>query len=187
MQKFDSVFITRKNKQNYLKVKFNKEEVSKDAQIFNARYIKESNQLLSKELSNAFQSLTPHLLFATTLADNSIDLDENLDYPKWFREDHWKDDERFNDVTITGVQFFGNEALDSVKLFGYKEVDWTDSGKSFKVKLETPVMHLSRSENNLYPLTVQLDEQISDLTAGVEAWLDKGETMTKKQQELELN
>lgn len=48
-------------------------------------------------------------------------------------------------------------------------------------------MHLTRSEHNLYPLTVQLDEQISDLVSGVDAWLEKGETMTKKQQELELN
>lgn len=187
MQNFSKVLITKKNKQQYLKVIFSKDEVSKDGQIFDARYVKESNQLLSKSLSTAFQSLCPHLLFATTLADSSIDLDENLDYPKWFREDHWKDDERFQDVAITGIQFFGNETLESVKLFGYKEVDWTDSGKSFKVKIETPVLHLSRSENNLYPLTIQLDEQINDLVAGVEAWLEKGETMTKKQQELELN
>lgn len=186
MQTFSQVKITRKNKQQYLKVMFTKDEVSQDGQIFDARYVKESNQLLSKGLSNAFSALTPHLLFATTLADSSIDLDENLDYPKWFREDHWKDDERFNDTYITGVQFFGNETLESVKLFGFKEVDWTESGKSFKVNIETPVMHLMRSEHNLYPLTVQLNDQIEDLVSGVEAWLEKGETLTKKQQALEL-
>jgi hypothetical protein len=187
MQQFNKVIVTKKNKQQYLKVTFNKDEVSTDGQIFDARWVKESNQKMSKALSQALTSLTPHLLFATKLADSSIKLDQKLDYPKWFREDHWKDDERFEDVTITGVQFFGNETLESVKLFGYKEVDWTESGKSFKNKIETPVLHLSRSENNLYPLTVQLDEQIGDLTAAVELWLEKGDTLSKKQQELELN
>lgn len=186
MQSFNKVQVTRKNKQNYLKVLFTKDEVSSDGQIFDARYVKESNQLLSKALSNAFQALTPHLLFATTLADSSINLDENLDYPKWFREDHWKDDERFESCYVTGVQFFGNETLESVKLFGYKEVDWIESGKSFKVTIETPVMHLMRSEHNLYPLVTQLNDQIEDLVSGVEAWLEKGETLSKKQQALEL-
>jgi|SRR5215217_1021693 len=185
--KFNKVNITKKNKQQYLKVTFNKDEVSPDGQVFDAKYVKESNQKLSKALSQSLQSLTPHLLFATKLADSEIDLDENLDYPKWFKEDHWKDDVRFEDVTITGVQFLGNEVLESVKLFGHKEVDWTDSERTFKVKLETGVIHLDRSEINRYPLVVQLEEQIDSLCQDIEAWLEKGETLTKKQQELELN
>lgn len=103
MQQFNKVLITKKNKQQYLKVVFSKDEVSMDGQIFDAKYVKESNQLLSKSLANSFSSLTPHLLFATGLADESINLDSNLDYPKWFRDQHFKDDSRFNDTYITGV------------------------------------------------------------------------------------
>lgn len=187
MNKFNKVLLTKKNKQQYLKVVFAKDEVSRDGQIFDARYVKESNQKLSKELSVSFQTLTPHLLFASKLADSGIKLNKDMDYPKWFKEDHWKDDERFEDVFITGVEFFGNDTLESVKLFGYKEIDWTDSDRPFKVKIETPVLHLDRSEQNRYPLVVQLDEQVQSLVSDVDAWLEKGETMTKAQQELELS
>lgn len=177
MQKFSKVIITPKKKKSFMQVNFNKKSGNLTGQQWTDQWSRKSDQLMSRELSDAVDALKPHLMFASELIDESIKLDENMDYEKWFSEGHYNDDERFSNLTITGVQFFGTEALDAVKIFGYRETEKTD--KPFKVKIETPVINLDRVKENRYALVVILDEQIDTLQQKIEGWLEKGETATQ--------
>jgi len=185
MLKFKKITITTKRKRQFVKVIFFKDEVGIEGQVFSAKLTKETNQMLSKSLGTAISGLIPHLLYSTNLTDSSIKLDANMDYPKWFREGHYADDKRFDNMAVTSIEFIGKEGLDAVKIFGYKETEWTD--KPFKVKLETPVINLDRVPENHYALVAILDEQIDDIIKGIEDFLEKGDTLSKAQQaELEL-
>lgn len=180
MQKFQKVILTQKRKKTLVKVIYKTTEGSKEGNTFDVKYSKESNQFLSVDLDNAFRRLIPHLMFASELIDDSIKLDRDMDYPTWFKEHHYEDDNRFHNVVITEVEFIGTEALDAVKLHGYKATSRTD--KEFKVKIETPVINLDRVAENRYPLVAILDEQINDLELELTEWLEKGKTLTKSQQ-----
>lgn len=177
MQKFNKVIITPKKNKSFMQVNFNKKAGNMTGQQWNDQWSRKSDQLMSKDLSDAIDCLKPHLMFASELIDDSIDLDQNMDYEKWFSEGHYNDDERFNNLTITGIQFFGTEALDAVKLFGYRETEKTD--KPFKVKIETPVINLDRVKENHYALVSIIDTQIDTLQEKIEGWLEKGETVTQ--------
>lgn len=177
MQKFSKVLIKPKKNHTYMTVKFNKNEVGRDGQTWDAKWSKESNQLVSRELANCIDRLIPHLMYASELADDSIKLDRDMDYEKWFKECHYNDDKRFDNITITGISFIGTQALDAVKIYGYKETARTD--KPFKVKIETPVINLDRVAENKYPLVAILDDQINDLQLEIEEWLEKGKTVTQ--------
>lgn len=180
MQKFQKVVLTKKRKKTLIKVIYNTTEGSKEGNTFDVKYSKESNQFLSVDLDNAFKRLIPHLMFASELIDDSIKLDRDMDYPLWFSDHHFQDDSRFDNVVITEVEFIGTEALDAVKLRGYKATSRTD--KEFKVKIETPVINLDRVAENRYPLVAILDDQINDLQLELTEWLEKGKTLTKSQQ-----
>lgn len=177
MQKFSKVIITPKKNKSFMQVNFNKKAVGLTGQPFSDNWSRKSDQLMSRDLDNAINRLIPHLLYASELADDSINLDGNMDYETWFKNFHYNDDERFNNVVITGVQFFGTEALDAVKLFGYKETERT--AKPFKVKIETPVINLDRVAENSYPLVAILDDQINDLQLEIDEWLERGKTATQ--------
>ena len=177
MLKFSKVTITPKKKTSLMAVVYNKKSGNLTGQSWNDKLTRESDQLMSRELSDAVDALTPHLLWATELIDESIDLDENLDYEKWFNEGLYRDDERFNNLTITGIKFIGTEALDAVKLYGYKTVEWSD--KPFKVKLETPVINLDRVKENRYTLVSIIDGQIDTLIGEIEEWLTHGKTVSQ--------
>lgn len=179
--KFNKVTVITKKKKQYLKVEFNKAEVSKDKQIWDAKFVKQSDQLMSRLLSDSFEKLEPHLMYASEMADTSIMLDETIDAKKWFDEFKHREEERFQGVVVTSVDFIGNnDVIESVKLYGYRETQTTD--KPFKVKFETPVINLDRAAENHYPLVHLLDEHVSDLSAGILAWLEKGETLSTAQQ-----
>lgn len=177
MQKISRVVITNKKKNSLMTVVFNKKAVGLSGQPVNDKWTRESDQLMSRDLSNAVDVLIPHLLFGSKLIGTSIDLDENMDYEKWFAESHYNDDERFEDIYITQVKFIGTEALDAVKIYGYKLVEWND--RPFKVKIETPVINLDRVKENHYPLVSLLDTQVDTLLTETEEWLERGKTATQ--------
>lgn len=179
----NKVRVTRKKQKDYITVEYDKAEVSKEKQIFDARFKKTSDQPMSRLLSDGFDKLCGHLMFASELIDHSIKLDSTLDGEKWFNELKHHEDERFNGVVVTGVDFIGNDdVIDSVKLYGYRETQLTE--KPFKVKIETPVINLDRTAENAYPLTSLLDDHINDLHTSILAWRDKGETLTLAQQSM---
>lgn len=178
-----SIKIQMKKKREYLSVSYGDAEYSKDKQQFDADYKKVSDQPMSRSLSDVLDKLEPHLLYATELCSKEIILDEKIDARKWFNEFKFNEEERFQGLQITQVDFIGNNGdIDSVKLYGYRETQETDKG--FKVPLQTQVINLDRTADNHYKLVVILEEQITALYEAVEAWLLKGETLTKAQQEM---
>lgn len=183
-RKFNKLTITQKRKKDYLRVTYNLVEVSKDRQTFDANYIKTSNQPMTRELSDAIKKLIPHLMYGSELVDSTMKLKDNLDYEAFFNKFHFQDDERFDGVEVTGVQFYGKESLDSIKIFGYKETQLT--AKPFKVKIETPVINLDRMEENRYALCALLCDHVDDLETLLDNWLTKGDTLPANQVEMEL-
>lgn len=181
MQKFRQLDIQKKGKKHKIKVGFKKDEVSKESNIWNAKYTKETDQYLSVELQNNINALIPHLLWATELISEDIKLDGDLDYPKWFKENKYLDDHRFDNVELTKIMFIGKEQLDAVKLFGFKKT--TKVGRGFKVKIETPQINLDRTKPDAYALVTIIEAQLSDLEYSLEKYLEDGHTLTKSQQQ----
>jgi hypothetical protein len=179
MQTYHRIALKKKGKKTLVKLNYSQAEANKEGNSFDVKWTKESNQYLSKELDYAIESLKPHLMFASELIDESIKLNVDMDYQTWFADHHFNDDERFDNLTITQIDFIGTEALDAVKIYGYKSTTKTD--KEFKVKIETPVINLDRSENNRYALASIIDTQIDTLQHEIEEWL-KGKTLSKIQQ-----
>ena len=180
MLNYKQIEVTAKGKKQFMKVAFSKVETNREKQMFNTEWSKKSDQPLTKDLSNAIDKLIPHLMFGTTLADSSINLDENMDYPKWFAEHHYNDDERFDGVVVNKVAFYGNNNVESVKLYGYKLIE--EFGKPFKVKIETPVIALDRHAENKFPLVVNLEEMCNDIQVLAKAWME-GATLSKAEVE----
>ena len=181
MLNYKQIEVTVKSKKQFMKVAFSKVETNREKQMFNTEWSKKSDQPLTKDLSNAIDKLIPHLMFGTTLADESIDLDENMDYQKWFDGHHYNDDSRFDGVVVNKVAFFGNNNVESVKLYGFKLIE--EFGKPFKVKIETPVIALDRHADNRYPLVVELEAVANDIQVLTKEWLEKGATLSKAEVE----
>jgi len=180
MQKFKTLEVQKKGKKHQIKVTYNKDEVSKEGNVWGTEYSKKTNQFLSQQLSDNILSLVPHLLWSTELISEDLSLDGDLDYPKWFKENKFLDDTRFENVELTKIQFIGKEQLDAVKLFGYKKT--TKVGKGFKVKIESPVINLDRTKEDAYALVSIIEAQLSDLEYSLEKYLEDGHTLTKAQQ-----
>lgn len=180
-QKFRSLDIKKKGKKHLIKVTYNKDEVSKEGNVWGAEYSKKTDQYLSQQLNDNISALVPHLLWTTELISEELNLDGSLDYPKWFKENKYLDDARFENVELSKIQFIGKEQLDAVKLFGFKKT--TKVGKGFKVKIETPVINLDRTKEDAYALVTILEAQLSDLEYSLEKYLEDGHTLSKLQQQ----
>jgi len=179
MQKFKSIDVKKKGAKHTIKVVYNKDEVSKDRDVWAAEYSKKTNQYLSVALQTSLDGLIPHLLWSTELISDDLKLDKDLDYPTYFKDHKFREDERFDSIEITKIVFFGKEKLDAVKLFGFKRT--TKCSKGFNVKIETPQINLDR-ESQDYALLTILDEQLSDLMVELEAYLEEGASLNKAQQ-----
>lgn len=169
-------------KDGTIKVKYKQNEVprSGDMEFCKAKYLKESEQLAHKDLTNAFARLTPHLLFSTELIGEDIAIPSHIEDKEYFDKFHFEDDPRFADVHVTAVQTYGKDSLDGVQLFGYKE-----NSKGYQCKFKTDVIYLDRADPNHYQLLVILDSQIETLLHEVEEYIN-GKTVAKAQMELEL-
>jgi len=180
MLNYKSLEVTVKSKKQYVKVTYSAVEQNKERQMFNAEHSKKSDQPINKQLSDAWDRLIPMLMYGTTLVGHSIDLDENMDYDKYFREFEYNEDERFDGVNVTKAVFGGNANVESVKLYGYKLIE--EFGKPFKVKFETPVIALDRHAENKFPLVVNLEEMCNDLQVLTKEWM-AGATLSKAEVE----
>jgi len=179
MQKFKSIDVKKKGAKHTIKVVYNKDEVSKDRDVWNAEYSKKTNQYLSVALQASLDGLIPHLLWSTELISDELVLDGELNYPKYFREHEFRKDERFDGVEISKIVFFGKEKLDAVKLYGFKRT--TKVSRGFNVKIETPQINLDR-ESQDYALLTILDEQMHDLMVELEAYVEELSSLNKAQQ-----
>jgi hypothetical protein len=180
MQKYSKVMLKKKGKKTFMKVFYNQTEGNGLGNTFEVKWVKESDQYLSKDLEWAFARLVPHLLYASELIDDSINLDKDMNYEKWFNECAYHDDSRFDGLVLTEIEFIGTEALDAVRMKGYKSTQKT--AKEFKVPIPTPVINLDRVAENRYALVSILDAQLDDLQLEITEWLEKGKTLTKAQQ-----
>lgn len=180
MNKFNQLTVKKRGKSHRVIVSFNSTEVGEHG-TWDPKWTKDSNQYLSADLDNCISRLIPHILFGAEYISEEINLDGELNYNKWFNEHDYLDDERFNGVEVTKIQFFGKDAIDSVKIWGYKMTQRTE--KPFKAPLETPVIHLTKIGENYYKLVTLLDEHISNLVAALDAWLVKGATLSKAEQQ----
>lgn len=180
MQKIKQIEIKQKGNQQTVIVTYRQKEFNQVTKDFiEATYKKTSKQYLSMDLSNAVDCVIPHLMWLTDLADEQISFKKATEYEKWFSEHQFKDDKRFQEVYVNKIVFFGEEKVDSVKIFGYKLA--TRYSKGHKTPLFTPQLALDR-ETSEYPLIVQLDEHIDNIVKGIEQWVEEGATLTKEQQ-----
>lgn len=176
MLKYTVIEFVTKRKKDYCKLGFNQiETTGKGLEHFNALYTKISDQPISKSIDDCKMRLECHLMFASELIDGSIDLDENMDYEKYFAEFSHQDDERFNGVEVTKVEFIPNKEgeLHGVKIYGKKVTQHTD--KPYTNKISTPVIQLNKESDNYYKLVVILDEQVHELLKAIDEYQDKAQ------------
>lgn len=172
--KINSIEFFQKRKKDYCKIGFNQlETTGKGLEHFNAVYTKISDQPITKAISDCKFRLEAHLMFASELVDNTINLDENMDYEKYFKEFQHQQDSRFNGVDVTKVEFIPNKdgELHGVKIYGKKETQHTD--KPYTNKFSTPVIQLNKESDNYYKLVVLLDSQVHDLLKAIDDYRDK--------------
>lgn len=180
MLKFNEIVVKKRGKNHTVKVKYSTTEVGKNG-TWSPKWTKESNQFLSADLNNCIERIIPHILFGAEYISDEIQLDGDMNYNKWFNEHEYLDDDRFTGVEVTKIQFIGNEVLDSVKIWGHKITQRTE--KPFKAPLETPVISLTRGTDHQYPLVVLLDEHMNNLLLALDNWLERGETLSKAEQQ----
>lgn len=178
--KFTELKIKKRGKQHKIAAKWVSTEVGANG-TWTPTWTKESNQFLSADLNNCIERCIPHIMFGGEYISEEISLDGKLDYAKWFNKHEYQDDERFTGVEVTKIQFIGNEALDSVKIWGHKITQRTE--KPFKTPLETPVLSLMRGGDHQYPLVTLLDEHMNNLLLALDDWLERGITLNKAQQQ----
>jgi len=143
-------------------IELNKSNSSKNATGVVNKNSKETSDLMPHgDLLRALEKLTPHLLIAMELADPTYTLIDK-DYPmdkKYFDSWEWKEDPRFEGLTVTGILVVGKEAVDGIYLLGTKETSL--GGIS---KLKTPLISLVKEvESENYPLQLIIDAQIETL------------------------
>lgn len=180
--KYNSVEFTHKRGKDFCKVSFNQIETTGNAlEHYPAEYTKKSTQPINKLMSDTKFRLEAHLMFASELIDGSIDLDENLDYEKYFETQAHQKDDRFNGVEVTKVEFIANKEgeLASVKITGKKVTQLTD--KPFANTIKTPVIQLNKDSDNYYKLVTILDGQISDLIKSLDDYCEKARVMANSQ------
>ena len=177
--KIQKLKITNKRNSQYLQVTYKQDEVTKDLQKFDAKYVKTSNQPMTSQLINAIDTLLPHLLFASEKIDGTLKLNGELDYEKWFNDHDFKDDERFENCYVTGIELTGNESYEGIKILGYWETQ--NTAKPVKNNFFTGVIALDKMAENRYALSSLLCDHVDDLMTLVEAWLIKMETTPSNQ------
>lgn len=172
--KYNLIEFFTKRKKAYCKLGFNQiEATGKGMEHFNAVYTKISDQPISKAIDDCKMRLEAHLMFASELVDNTINLDENIDYEKYFEEFQHQKDARFNGVDVTKIEFIPNKEgeLHGVKIYGKKVTQHTD--KPYTNKISTPVIQLNKETDNYYKLVVILDSQIHDLIKAIDEHQEK--------------
>lgn len=129
-----------------------------------------SDQIPHADLLRALERMTPHLLLACELLDNT---DENGNFLQKSHFDGywWRDDERYDGLTLTGIKIFGKKQTTGIYLIGEK----VTSLKGI-VHLETPLISLERlEEGKNYANLPVIDAQFETFMTEVEEFR-KGKT-----------
>lgn len=182
MMKYNSIEFFTKRKKDYCKLGFNQiETTGKGLEHFNAVYTKISDQPINKAIDDCKMRLEAHLAFASEFIDGNINLDENMDYEKYFKEFQHQKDERFNGIDVTKVEFIPNKEgeLHGVKIYGKKVTQYTD--KPYTNKFSTPVIQLNKESDNYYKLVVILDEQVHELISAIEEYAEQAQRRSESQ------
>jgi len=186
MVKYKELTIQRKKNQVFCTVVFPDAEVSNTQEVYDVKWTKSSNQPLNKELSDCIEKMIPHLLFSSEFIDNSINLDKDMDYEKWFREFEWQkeglqQDVRFDNVDIDKIQFIENKdgQLAGINITGHKMA--VKRSKPFKNSFKSGVINLNKTDDMYYPLITLLDTQVHDMIEAIDAWLSKGKELKGRQ------
>lgn len=180
--KYNKITFSTKRNKEYCTVESNETETSgRGQEYFNVKLSKNTDQPITKDLSDCRMRMEAHLMFASELVDNTINLDENLDYEKYFKEFAHQKDDRFNGVEVTKIEFVANKegALSGVKIFGKKITQYTD--KPFANDIKTPVINLNKESDNYYKLVTILDEQVHDLIKAIDDYLERGKMLKDSQ------
>lgn len=180
--KYNSVEFNHKRGKDYCKVSFNQIETTGNGlENYPAEYTKKSEQPINKLMSDCKFRLEAHLMFASELIDNSINLDENMDYEKYFETFAHQQDDRFDGVEVTKVEFIANKEgeLHAVKITGKKVTQHTD--KPFTNVIKTPVIQLNKDSDNYYRLVILLDAQTNDLIKALDQYQEKARVMANAQ------
>lgn len=179
MIKYKKLTLTRKKNQVYCEVVFPDNEVAKSQEVYDVKWSKSSNQPLNKELSDCIERMIPHLLFSSEFIDNSINLNKDMDYEKWFKEFEWQkeglqQDVRFDNVDIDQIEFIENKegGLSGIKIKGHKVA--VNRAKPFKNTFSSGVINLNKTDDLYYPLIVLLDEQVQEMIEAIDKWLARG-------------
>lgn len=182
MQKIRSFEVKRKGKKQIVTAKYSNKEFNEPTKDFvDVEITKKSNQYISKKLSDAIDCLVPHLLWLTDLVEDGLSFKDTTEYEKWFSEHHFKDRKEFENVFIDKVLFYGDEQVDSIKIYGHKLASRYTKG--FKVKLETPQVAFEDTKGDEeYPLLSILAGHIDDIEALINKYLFEGETLSKNEQ-----
>jgi len=143
-------------------LEINRAEASRAANGIVAKNIRVTSDLQPhKDFRNALERMTPHLLIACGLAEPEYGLIDKK-FPidqEWFDKWEWKDDPRFQGVTVTGVHVIGKDSPDGIKLLGTKE---TPQGGV--TALKTPLISLLKNADGWnYPLLDLIDVQFDTL------------------------
>ena len=186
MVKYKSLKLERKKGQVYCEVVFPDNEVSKTQEVYDVKFTKRSNQPLNKELSDCIERMIPHLLFSSEFIDNSINLDKDMDYQKWFREFEWQkeglqQDVRFDNVDVDKIVFVENKdgELSGVEIFGHKVA--VNRAKPKKNTFSSGIINLNKEDDMYYPLVSILDEQVQDMILAIDKWLQRGRELKASQ------
>lgn len=189
MIKYKKIEITRKKGQVYCKVFFPDAEKATTQEVYEVEWSKSSNQPLNKELSDCIERMIPHLLFSSEFIDNSINLNKDMDYEKWFAEFEWQkeglqQDGRFDNVDIDKIEFVENKDgfLSGINIFGHKVA--VNRPKPIKNPFKSGIIRLNKEDDNYYPLVSILDVQVQDMILAIDKWLAKGKELKKGQLKL---
>lgn len=180
--KYNSIEFRTKRKQEYCFVEANNLETTGSVHDgFNVVNLKKTPQPLTKDLSDCRMRLEVHLMLASELIDDVLNVTDNFDYEAYFENcDHQKDP-RFDGVEVTKVQFIPNKAgeLHAVKIFGKKVTQKTD--KAYTNNISTPVIQLNKDSDHYYALVSIIDGQVNDTIIAISNYLDKAKAVQSSQ------
>lgn len=170
-------------KKNTLKAKYTNKEIGRSGMdtLYDTEQTKKTTQEVHRDLIYAYDSCVPHLMFSTQLIDKSVAIPADMEPEKYFKDWHWENDSRFDDIHVTGIKTFGKHAIEGIYLYGHKITEHGDV-----VELRSPLISLDRDPNNNYPLHILFGAQIETLLFEIDAYLTNGKSVADNQLSMEL-
>lgn len=155
-------------KKGLLKLDYKQTEVGinglDDAAIATTK--KTSDKQAHRHLVDAFNRLSPHLLFQTELIDSKVAIPADMEAEEWFQKFHFDDDDRFEGVSVTKIETFGKDSVEGIRIIGQKE-----NSNGDVCPLKTGVIYFDREDPDHYPLNHIVETAWETLEFECEEWL----------------